>query len=435
VYIPKSFKMALVGSVLIVAQAPTVGAAGLVDDLTALLETHQQILAAEADVAAAKLNVDVARGGYYPTASVTANIGNEKIETDNPTSTRTETSLAPREVDLSLTQTVWDFGATKATVDSSELAVEQAQATLVQARQGVLFAALSAQLNVASANRVLGYQSNSEASILKQTELEDARVQRGSGFSTDVLQAKTQLAGAQAARVRAQGALRQTLNRYRAVFGTVPTDIAGMELPGVKGVAMPGSEEDVVKGALDSNPQLKVTAIQVALADTEITRSQIAGYRPTITASAEQKYKRDVGGTIGGKSERLVKMEATFDFNMGWVAQNTLLASKSGYSAAASRLKDTRDQVEEQARNAWQGLVTARENAEFLKNQANIAGEFLDLARKERTLGQRSLIDVLSGETSLINALAAADRAQTDVSIASLAVLNAMGQLDLSVLQ
>jgi hypothetical protein len=45
------------------------------------------------------------------------------------------------------------------------------------------------------------------------------------------------------------------------------------------------------------------------------------------------------------------------------------------------------------------------------------------------------LIDVLSGETSLINALVAADRAKTDVDIAILTVLNTMGKLELSVLQ
>ena len=41
----------------------------------------------------------------------------------------------------------------------------------------------------------------------------------------------------------------------------------------------------------------------------------------------------------------------------------------------------------------------------------------LDLARKERTLGQRSLIEVLAGETSLINAQAQADQARRPRSV------------------
>ncbi len=68
----------------------------------------------------------------------------------------------------------------------------------------------------------------------------------------------------------------------------------------------------------------------------------------------------------------------------------------------------------------------------MLHNQANIAGEFLELARKERTLGRRSLLDVLSGETALINANSDAASADIDVSIAVFTLLDAMAELDLS---
>lgn len=431
---PKTIKAALLGSVLFMSGLS--GAhAGLIDDVTVLLDSHDRIQAAKSDVDAARANLEVSKGGYYPTASITANKGAEKITTHTPPTTITKTSYGMNEVDLSLTQTLYDFGATDATVDGSKLSVDQALATLEQTKQGLLLEALSAQLNLASAKRVLDHQAKSESSIQRQTELENARVQRGSGFSTDVLQAKTQLAGAQAARVRAQGALRQAANRYRAVFGKAVEDIAGLELPNVGSISVPTDEDVVVTSALENNPQVKVAAITADIAETQTSQSFASGYRPVVTASAEQKYKRNVSGTKGTKNEQLVKVEATFEFNLGWTAQNTLLASKAGQSAAASRLKDTRYQIEEQARNAWQSLVTARENAQFLQNQANIASEFLDLARKERTLGQRSLIDVLSGETSLINALAAADRAETDVAIATLSVLNVMGKLDVSVLQ
>lgn len=431
-----TFKTILLSSVVAFGLTSGVQAAGLYDDVAALLNDHERIKAAQADLKGAQANLEVARGGYYPTLSATASAGNEKITTHNDTTkVETTTSFSQEELDLSLTQTLYDFGATSATVDGGGLAVEQAGATLELARQTLLLDALRAQLNLASANRVLSHQAKSEASIKRQTELEDARVQRGSGFSTDVLQAKTQLAGAQAARVRAEGTLKQAVNRYRAVFGKAPDDVAGLELPNVSSVALPNTEESVVETALSNNLQVKIAAILADIADTEITRTHAANYRPAIQAIAEQKFKRDVAGVRGVKSERMVKVEATFDFNMGWTAQNTLIASQAGHSAASARLKDTRDQIEEQARNAWQTLVTARANAEYLKNQANIAGEFLDLARKERTLGQRSLIDVLSGETAHINALAQADRAETDVAIATLSVLNVMGQLDLSVLQ
>ena len=400
--------------------------------LGALLSSHDRIKAAQYDLEAARANVEIARGGYFPTASLTANVGNERIQSHYTPST---TDLAQREVDLNLSQTLYDFGAVEATVGGASLAVKQAETTLKQTEQAILLAGMSAELNLASAKRVMDFQTQSEASIKRQTELENARVQRGSGFSTDVLQAKTQLAGAQAARVRAHGALVQAVNRYRAVFGAAPADLNQGSNVKLVLADIPADEDAVVQAALENNYQVRASQLQADIANTEIQRSLAAGYRPTLSASADQKYKRNVGGTIGTKNETLVKVELTYSFNFGLTASNTLLAAKAGHAGASSRLKDARDQIEEQARNAWQGLQTARANADFLENQANIASEFLTMARKERTLGQRSLIDVLSGETSLINAQAAADRARTDVALATLNVLNVMGRLNISVLQ
>ena len=421
-----------IAAVLVTGAALPAFADELGDRLGALLASHERVKAAQADLEAAQANVESARGGYYPTASVTANYGNERIQTHD---TNTTTSFAQRETDLNLSQTLYDFGATDATVGGAHLAVKQAETALKQTRQAILLAGLSVELNLASAKRVLDFQTQSEASIRRQTELEDARVKRGSGFSTDVLQAKTQLAGAQAARVRARGTLQQTVNRYRAVFGDVPADLSGVGNIKLATADIPADVDAVVQMALENNYQVRASQLQSEIATTEIERSFAAGYRPTLSASADQKYKRDVAGTPGYKNETLVKVELTYDFNFGFTAANTLKAAKAGYAGTSSRLKDARDQIEEQARNAWQNLDTARANADFLENQANIAAEFLELARKERTLGQRSLIDVLAGETSLINAQAAADRARTDVSIATLSLLGVMGQLDLSVLQ
>lgn len=136
-----------------------------------------------------------------------------------------------------------------------------------------------------------------------------------------------------------------------------------------------------------------------------------------------------MGGTIGNETEKLAKIQLTYPFNLGFTAVNTLRAAKSSQSATELRYADARDVVEQQARDAWENLRTARENAALLKNQANIAAEFLDFARKERQLGRRSLIDVLAGETALIDASSDAASAEVDVSIAVYTLLNVMGRL------
>ena len=80
-------------------------------------------------------------------------------------------------------------------------------------------------------------------------------------------------------------------------------------------------------------------------------------------------------------------------------------------------------------RNAWQNLQTSQLNAGFLRNQANISGEFLALARKERKLGTRTLLDVLAGETSFISSISAAVAAESARDLAAYNLLFAMGVL------
>ena len=86
--------------------------------------------------------------------------------------------------------------------------------------------------------------------------------------------------------------------------------------------------------------------------------------------------------------------------------------------------------LEEVIRNAWQTRKIAKENFEFLSNQANISGEFFDLAMKEVRLGNRQLIDILSSETAYINAKSSAETAKTQYELSIYQLLLSMGILN-----
>ena len=171
------------------------------------------------------------------------------------------------------------------------------------------------------------------------------------------------------------------------------------------------------------------------IARENINKTQADEFFPDLNAIAQEVRKVDEGGTSGSKMERIVKVELSYNLNLGLTAINTLGASELSHTASVSRFGDTRDLVEEAARNAWYSLQTARDNAEQLHNQAAIAAEFLELARKERQLGNRSLLDVLAGETALINASSDAASADTDVTIVAFTLLSVMGKLSPNVVE
>jgi len=406
--------------------APASTAGTLKEELTNLIARHKTMLAAEADVVAARENVSVAWGDWYPTLDVTGSWGYEKQV--KPAGTA-DTDLTPRELSVSVTQQLWDFGSSNSSIRSSRLTLDQSLATREATRQNLLLQGITAHLNLIRANKLVQFAEGSVSNIKRQAELEDARVQRGSGFSTDVLQAKTQLAGANARVIQTKGGLRTLMNRYRAVFYKTPDDIASLAEPRIPTELLPKTLEEAIQLAHQGNPGLRASRVTADLAEESIVKSNIDEYYPSLEAIAEENHKIDQGGTTGSKLERIIKVELSYDFNLGLTAVNTLKAAKQSHLASVNRYGDTRDLTEEQARNAWDNLQTARENAGYLRNQADIAAEFLELARRERQLGNRSLIDVLAGETALINASSDATSAETNVAVAVFTLLNVMGAL------
>lgn len=418
-------------AVALLGVAPVdVRAEGLKNSLTVLLKSHKRILAATADSNKSKEDAEAAWKDWHPNFSATANYGYER---QNKPTGSDDTFLVPRNLEFSITQKIWDFGATNAAVRGAKLSAEKSGLALTSTEQAVMLEGVQAHFNIIRAQKLLEFAESSAANIKRQAELEDARVQRGSGLSTDVLQAKTQLAGAEARVVGLKGSLKKSLHRYQAVFGYVPEKPGDLTEPRLPLDLLPTSITETVEQAQKGNPGLASAQID-SFISRETTRSTRASeFFPNIEASASTKYKDDDGGTIDTKQERLVKVEATYDFSLGLTAINTLRSAKQDYISKVNTYADTRDQVAEQAQNAWDDLDTFRAQAELKHNQANIAAEFLELARRERQLGNRSLIDVLAGETALINASSDAASADTDVAIAVFSLLAVLGKLELNI--
>jgi TolC family type I secretion outer membrane protein len=398
----------------------------LSNSLKELLETHERIRAARADLEAARQTMMATKKSRGPTLDVTAFYG---YEHHNKPSGSEDTHMPPREVDVSVTQLVSNFGAMHAEEEQAELSVAQAEAVVKATVQAVMLEGLSAHYQLAGARQTLRYARLSEQNIKRQAELENARVVRGSGLATDVLQAKAQLAGASARRVRAEGAFATVQHRYLAVFGALPADqvrILALPVPTAK---LPKTLAAGVDVALAQSPQLEIGRLLSEIARAETRRLKSTGYYPELNLIAEAKWKQDVAGTVGSQQEQIIRLELTFPFNMGGAAVDTVNASKQVYLASSQRLVDAKSLVRERVESAWQQFKTAEISVQQLRTQADLAAEFLGLARKERKLGKRSLIEVLSGETVLANARSDAVTAQNDLALAAWTLLSAMGTL------
>jgi len=387
--------------------------------------------AAAADVDAAELDRDAADDGWLADVSVSTSYG---YESQNNASSN-DTSMPPREASLTVTQLLWDFGATNSTIDRADLTRHQSKYTYEATRQSLILESVSAYLELARAKKIKGFALGSVENLKRQLDIENTRIERGAGVSTDRLQAKSQLAAALARQVQADGTLYRARARYRAVFGDVPEPEARLPIPKEPRHEFPASLDDAIAMALDGNPQLLAALHAWLIAKEDVNVSEANELRPTINFVVESNWKDDVGGTVGYEQEQLAKVELEYTFDVGFANLDRFESSQKRAVSANNQYLQARLDIEEQVRNAWHDLETARLNADHLNDQADIAAEFLDRAREERLQGNRSLIDILAGETSLINAKSDAASAETDVLLASFAVLAAIGKLDLSALE
>ena len=397
----------------------------LLSALQNVLDNHKLVKASNIDINAAQFRLKQSKGGYFPSLNVTATHGHENINKYGPGN---NTQLMARDATAKITQTITDFGLTKSMIKTADLGVMQSMALRNQIKNDLLLRALTAYLRVIQAYESVKYASQSVENIKKQTELEDAAVEAGGGLTSDVLQAKTQLAGAQARLIQFEGVLSSAKHEFEYVFGFIPTKFSDLRLTKQISDFLPNTLNEAEEIAKKNNPSLKTAEISKKIGKEAITTAESSLY-PVIKGTLSHSEKQDFGGIVGFKRETSAKVDFSYPLNLSLSEYAAKDAAIESYLATETRISDQYDMTMQMLRTTWDNLNTAQKNAQFLTNQALISQEFLELARKERKAGNRTLLDVLGGETSLINAQADAIGATIEVQINSFTLLSLMGEL------
>ncbi|MFP6714792.1 MAG: TolC family protein, partial [Alphaproteobacteria bacterium] len=224
------------------------------EELRDLIDNHKRILATKATVDSLTEGSSISKKAYWPEISVTAIQGHESRKNVEGT---LDTGLGASEFDASITQPIDLWDSKGSAVEIAELQLEQGKLGLQQTIQSVILEAITATIGLSSATLIEDFARRSVSNIKTQAQLEDARVAKGSGLSTDVLQAKIQLAGAEARLTLAGGALGQSINRYRAVFGYEPPGRDTFPIIILPLSRVPASKDECVRLALENNFQIR----------------------------------------------------------------------------------------------------------------------------------------------------------------------------------
>ena len=410
---------------------PPARAQSLEEELARLVAEHPQIRAAVKSVATNREEVRKAAASYYPTVNLAGEFGQQYIDSPTeradpvhkPSSRTKETST------LTVTENLFDGFTTESSARSANLNRLVSEATLASTKQNTLMEGVSAYVDVMRQLQLVDLASQNEETIQIQLNLEDERVQQGSGIAVDVLQAKSRLQLAKERRVRFDGNLENAFTRFSQVFNHPPA-LDRLVEPVPAADLIPDSLESAIDVAIIENPQVLNSSRQIEVAR-EGLRQARAEYMPSIDLVGTANFEKDNEAVIGVRRDYSVLLTANWDLFTGFTARANTAQASFQLSASHDTYDYTVRKVIEQVRLSWQALQTARQRLDLLENAVNIASEVFESRKALRASGRETVINVLDAESEITNAQINYASALFDEREAVYRLLLSMGRLNL----
>ncbi|WP_158971081.1 TolC family outer membrane protein [Chachezhania sediminis] len=330
---------------------------------------------------------------------------------------------SPLNLQLTLSLLLFDFGATQQNINSAKQTVLATQQTLISVEQQVLYAAVSAYLNLLLAQEYVGVQRNNLNVLQEQLKATQDRFDVGAVTRTDVALAQSQLAAAQSSLESARGDLLDAQAAYEAAVGHLPTSAAGFPpLP-----SRPDSVDKAISVALTNHPNILSSQYQIKAADYSVAQAQ---------RSLRGEFALSGSAGVG------TNLDLDRDVNTGTISlgYNQTIYQGGGLSATIRRAKANRDaakgalitsqrNVVQGVRNAYEAISVARANISATNQQVEAASVAAEGLREEAKLGSRTTLDVLTAEQDLLDAQIDQITARIGLYTASYQLLQAQGLL------
>ena len=386
-----------------------------------------------------------AQAGMRPKANISASIGPQygtirlpagRSQNGSRIFSNDEFVGYPRGATLDVSQTFFDGGRTANSVRQAESGVFAARSTLRLTEQAILQNGATAYMNVLRDTAVLSLRKNNISVLEEQLRQTRDRFQVGEVTRTDVAQAEASLEQARSELYAAQAQLKTSVANYRQIIGVEPKRLEpGRPLDSM----LPKSLYEAISVALVEHPGVTAAFHQVDAAELAVKVAESA-LAPTLSVNAQVSTQGDA--FLGSPGSRTFNAGAFGRLNVplyqGGSEYASIRQAKEQLSQARLNADLQRDSVRASVVSSYGLLETAK--ASIISGQAAVKAAETALAgvREEAKVGQRTTLDVLNAQQTLLNARVSLVISQRDRVVASYAALGSIGrlsarELDLSV--
>jgi len=371
---------------------------------------------------------------YRPTVSATGQYGYNYLSAQEPGallgrsggSVSYKENTEPGTLGLTVTETIFNGNRNYNSVRQAETNVLGARETLRNTEQNVLENGATAYMDVLRDTAILDLRKNNIIVLEEQLRQTRDRFNVGEVTRTDVAQAASSLASARSDYFTAQANLETSIANYHQVIGVDP---AHLEPARSVESLLPYTLGQAINVAIAQHPEVQAALQQVDAAELQVKLVE-GELLPTVTVSGQIQQNYNYSGI---PSYRLfngaVTGALTVPIYTGGEVDARVRQAKELLSQAELQADLQRTEVRASVVSNWGLLDSAK--AVIVSDQAAVkAAEIaLEGVREEARVGQRTTLDVLNAQQTLLNARVSLVSAQRDRVVASYATLAAVGEL------
>ena len=422
------------------------GAASLNAALTVAYDSNAQINAQRAATRAADEAIATAKSGYRPQVFSDVNFGfarsvsrqnvttpsapqfvNGNLVAGTATTTRTTvgTSSVPFSYGFTISQPLFSGFQTVNSVNQAEAQVRASRAQLRSVVQSVFLGVAQAYADIALARELVQVRRRNISFLNEQVRSANARLEVGEGTRTDVAQSRARL---ELGRSQVTSAQSDVLTARAALQQFVGRPIEATAAPSVPRRLIPNSLSAAINTALTRHPDIR-RAEHLVDAQAFAVKFQEGALLPTLSANLTGTESYDLGAADARRTNIQGTLNLRIPIYQGGRATSQVRQAKEVLGQSRVQLDLVRDQIRAQVRTAWATLQAARSNVRSSVSQVSSARLALSGVIEERNVGQRTQLDVLQAQSSVLTAQEQRALARRLEVVAAYNLLASMGRL------
>lgn len=397
-------------------------AANLADIYKLASESDSVIQATQAQYEAARQALPIARAAILPNVSL---LGNKALnETNNDSQGRFDSDAYV----ATISQNIFNRSVSKS-IAKAKLNVAQAEASLREANQNLIFRTAQAYFNVLTTEDAFRAASSSRDAISRQTEQAEKRFEVGLTAVTDVKEAQAQLDLAVAREVVAENQVALAREALRVIIGTEVPPLDPLSETAKLTAPVPQSIDQWIALAETNSPRLQIAKYDYEIARTDI-KIERSNRLPTLALNG--RYSNSTTSATGSRGEDesgQLQLQLSYPLFTGGRTNALVQQAKARSKQASFNLETVRRAVEQETRDAYLSVLADISQARALKQALSSTEVAKEATQAGFDAGTRTAVEVLVSLRDTFNAYADYAAARHQYVVRSLELRLASGIL------